>query len=125
MPALPFASVVRLVRPTLALAFLLGAPALAQTKNSTRQVGIDAAGYVAPASEYAAAATSELRDVVDRWSTDRAALQRRFAVEYSPERRTRLREFHRGWQQRLPGIDFDKLSQEGKIDYVLLRNRIS
>ena len=125
MSALPFASVVRLARPTLALVLVLGASAGAQTKNSTRQVGIDAAGYVAPASEYAAAATSELRDVVDRWSTDRAALQRRFAVEYSPERRNRLREFHRGWQQRLPGIDFDKLSQEGRIDYVLLRNRIA
>ncbi len=40
------------------------------------------------------------------------------------ERRTRLRDFQDAWLKALPGIDFAKLSQEGKADYVLLRNHL-
>jgi hypothetical protein len=33
-----------------------------------------------------------------------------------------MRQFYEGWRARLREIDFDKLTQEGKIDYVLLDN---
>jgi uncharacterized protein (DUF885 family) len=70
------------------------------------------------------AATSELRDVVQRFSTDRQALLRFHAVPGSFERRSRLRQFQTAWLNALTAIDFAKLSQEGKADYVLLRTHL-
>src|SRR5688500_1783560 len=61
------------------------------------------------------AATSELRDVVDRFSTDRNALQRFENVPGSSERRSRLRGLYQGWLARLPSMEFNRLSQEGKV----------
>jgi uncharacterized protein (DUF885 family) len=70
------------------------------------------------------AATSELRDVVQRFSTDRQALLRFYTVPGSVERRTRLRAFQDAWLQALQAIDFAKLSQEAKADYILLRTHL-
>lgn len=67
---------------------------------------------------------SELRDSVSLFSTDRAALNRRWTVEYSPARRARFTAFYTDWRNRLAKVDFAKLSQEGRIDYVLLDNRL-
>ncbi len=67
---------------------------------------------------------SELRDSVALYSTDRAALGRRWTVEYSPARRARFSTFFNEWRARLAKVDFNKLSQEGRIDYVLLDNRL-
>lgn len=67
---------------------------------------------------------SELRDSVMLFTTDRGALMRRWTVSYSPARAARLKEFYDGWRTRLTKIDFDRLSQEGKIDYVLLDTRL-
>ena len=67
---------------------------------------------------------SELRDSVALYSTDRAALGRRWTVEYSPARRARFRTFYADWRARLANVDFNKLSQEGRIDYVLLESKL-
>ena len=71
------------------------------------------------------AATSELRDVVDRFSADRQAILRFYTIPVSKERRERLRGFYQAWLTGgLPKVRFDRLSQEGQVDYVLLRNYI-
>jgi len=67
---------------------------------------------------------SNLRTAVTRYIEDRAAIQRRYPVQFSPARFERLREFHEAWRQQLGEMDFDSLNQEGRIDYILLRNRI-
>lgn len=67
---------------------------------------------------------SELRDTVELYAADRSALLRRYDVEYSPVRRERLREFTADWLGRLERIDFEGLSQEGRIDYVLLDHEL-
>jgi hypothetical protein len=67
---------------------------------------------------------SELRLVMERYGSDRAAILRRYPVNYSPVRHARLNDFYEGWQARLRELDFEGLSQEGRVDYVLLRNRI-
>jgi len=72
----------------------------------------------------AAGATSELRDSVERYSADRAALFRRYGMDYSPARRDRMREFYGDWRTRLGAIDFDALSQEGRLDWILLDNEV-
>lgn len=85
-----------------------------------------AAAAAAPArlAPPSATALSELRDTVAVVMSDRAALQRRWTVDYSPARADRLRSFYTDWRARLAGVDFDRLSQEGRIDYVLLDNRL-
>src|SRR5262245_16120316 len=72
----------------------------------------------------APATTSELRDLVDRFNLDRSAIQRFYTIQGSTTRRERLRTFYDTWLAKLPAVKFDSLSQEGKVDYVLLRNRI-
>lgn len=65
---------------------------------------------------------SELADVVERFQTDQGAINRRYDGIDSPEQRKRAAGFASSWRTRLNEIEFDKLSQEGKADYVLLDN---
>jgi uncharacterized protein (DUF885 family) len=71
-----------------------------------------------------ATATSELRDLVDRYDADRQAIQRFYTIPGSTMRRDRLRTYYEAWLQKLPSVAFDALSREGKVDYVLLRNKV-
>lgn len=84
---------------------------------------------VAPASAQdvaglVGAESSELAPVVERYSADRVALGRRWTVSYSPERTRRFNEFFSGWQQEIDALDFEALSLEGRVDYVLLLNEL-
>ena len=67
---------------------------------------------------------SEMADVVDRYTADQASLSRRYDASDSPVQRRRMREFFTGWRTRLAEVNFDKLSQEGRVDYVLLDNHL-
>ena len=95
-------------------------PAGIQLPPEARRTFAEPAAYV-PDLTKLVAATSELRDVVQRFSADRQALLRFYAVPGSLERRARLGAFQDAWLKALTGIDFAKLSQEGKADYLLLR----
>jgi hypothetical protein len=68
--------------------------------------------------------TSELADAVDRFSLDNTALRRRYDADDSPAHRRRMREFLEAWRARLREMDFEKLGQEGRADYVLLDNHL-
>ncbi len=65
-----------------------------------------------------------LRDTVERYTADRDALGRRYAVSYSPARRDRFRTFYSDWQTRLQAIPYDGLDVEGRIDWHLLDNGV-
>lgn len=65
---------------------------------------------------------SEMASVVEWFTADQQALGRRYDANGSPEQRRRMRAFYAGWRTRLREVNFDKLSQEGRIDYVLLDN---
>jgi len=56
---------------------------------------------------------------------DQASLSRRYDAADSPEQRRRMREFYSGWRARLAEVAFDKLAQEGRVDYVLLDNHLT
>lgn len=113
-----------------AMLLLVAAPAMAQNPDGF-QAGVDGARYVPVLNTLLAprGTESELRDIVTRFKADEGALGRRWNVEYSPGRRARFREYYRGWQAALGTLDFDRLSQQGRIDYVLmnhtLRNALS
>jgi hypothetical protein len=68
---------------------------------------------------------SDLRVAVTRYVEDRAAILRRYEVQYSPVRHERLRRFHADWQERLAELDVAALNHEGQVDFVLLRNRVT
>ena len=72
----------------------------------------------------AAPAASELAALVDRFNVDRAALYRRYDVEFSPERYARLTKFYSDWQHELARVTFDALGVEGRIDHRLLTSRL-
>ncbi|MGH9392228.1 MAG: DUF885 family protein, partial [Vicinamibacteria bacterium] len=82
------------------------------------------AGASLRADEPPVAAESELRDLVERFVTDREALSRRYPVESSPERFARLARFYEEWKARVEAVDFEPLGVEGRIDHVLLRTGI-
>jgi hypothetical protein len=67
---------------------------------------------------------SELRDLVDRFSNDRAAILRFYTIPGSATRRARMHAFYGGWQNALAAVNFDGLSQEGRVDFVLLRTKV-
>lgn len=66
--------------------------------------------------------TSETADVVARFSSDLQSLRRRYDAEGSPAQRRRMREFYLAWRSRVGQLAFDKLTPEGRVDYVLLDN---
>ncbi len=67
-------------------------------------------------------AQSELRDTVERYTLDQAGLGRRYAVDYDPTRRQRLRAFFQEWLGRQARVGYDRLGVEGRIDWHLLGN---
>jgi hypothetical protein len=83
------------------------------------------AGAIAPdTGGPARVSDSELRDLVERYTLDRFALQRRYPVESSPERYARFKKYFADWQARLAAVEFEPLGVEGRLDHLMLRSRI-
>src|SRR5215469_14035125 len=80
----------------------------------------------ASTSEYSDLDTSksEMRPMMERFAADRGNLQRFYNIAASPERRTRMRKFYEETRAALEARDFDSMSQDGKVDYVLFRNEV-
>ncbi len=68
--------------------------------------------------------TSELAPSILRYEVDRQSLYRSFPVESSPLRTGPLKDLFERWLSALASWDFEKLSQDGKIDYILFRNHL-
>src|SRR5262249_42078959 len=67
---------------------------------------------------------SELRPIIELYAVNRGSLQRSYQVSISTARRDRFRKFYLDELAGLQRLDFDSLSQEGKVDYVLFRNHL-
>ena len=106
------------MRPVAALTLTLcAAPLAAQTPRTPQQ-------WVPPLDSIRIVATSELRDVVARYTVDEQAMSRRWRTAFSSARRTALDGFYAAWRARLDAMRFDDLSAEGRIDWILLKNRL-
>jgi len=82
------------------------------------------------------ATASELRETIERYDADRRSVSHPYRLcsgsrhfgdclaEPSGARRARLRAFYQESLDHLKTVDFDKLSQAGKVDYLLLQNQI-
>jgi hypothetical protein len=116
------------------LALLAASSLSAQIPNGSQPVASKAPVKASNAAEALASVpnlnsliantTSELEPVIERYSADLASVQRRYDANDSPDQRRRMRDFYLSWRKRLTEIPFDKLKQEGKVDYVLLDNRL-
>jgi hypothetical protein len=100
--------------------FLLRSTAVAAQARPTATTPADPLASVPALGPLLAATTSEVADVIERFSADRAVLNRRYDAPDSPAQRKRMRELYAGWQSRLKEVDFGKLAPEGRVDYVLL-----
>jgi uncharacterized protein (DUF885 family) len=79
---------------------------------------------------------SELSALIERYTADREALGRYFGdhddtvsaaavAAVSTAHNERMARFYAEWQTALDRVEFDKLGQDGRIDYILLRNNLS
>jgi uncharacterized protein (DUF885 family) len=105
--------------------FLTSIPA--QTRNgSARQNGArpKTAQPVEAAEANGKAPVSEMRAAIERYSVDRGSLARSYPVNLSPARRERFRKFYTDSLTSLQKLDFDSMSQDGKVDYILFKNHL-
>src|SRR5215468_4721338 len=68
--------------------------------------------------------TCEMRPIIEYYLADRGSLQRSFFVNNSPARRERFRKFYQDALDRIQKLNFDAMSEEGKVDYILFRNHL-
>ena len=64
---------------------------------------------------------SEMRPVIERYVADRGSLFRSYPVESSPARQARFKQFYSDWLALIGKMNFDAMSQDGKVDYVLFK----
>ena len=112
-PALTYGLVALLILIT---CFLIKTPAQGSKPNGSRPKS-------APA-EPTESKDSEMRASIERYTVDRGSLQRSFPVATSPARRDRFRKLYTDWLTSLTKVDFDSMSQDGKIDYILFKNHL-
>ena len=65
---------------------------------------------------------SELRPLIQRFSADSQSLERSYAIPYSETRRARFDRFYSEQQAELGQVNFNTLSTDGRVDYLLFRN---
>src|SRR5262245_28316730 len=95
----------------------------AQTSNRTNGGG-RAKPVATAADPNGKAPVSEMRAAIERYTVDRGSLQRSYPVAYSSSRRERFKKFYDEWLASLQSLDFDSMSQDGKIDYILFKNHL-
>lgn len=105
----------------LSACLLISVPA--QTRNGGRSNGARPAHPAEPVNGKAAP-VSEMRAAIERYSVDRGSLARSYPVGVSPARRERFKKFYGDWLDSLKSMNFDSMSQDGKIDYILFRNHL-
>ncbi len=67
---------------------------------------------------------SELRAAIERYEADRGNLIRSAPAAGSPDRDRRIRQFTTNWIDRLGRLEFDHLSHDGQVDFLLFRNHL-
>jgi hypothetical protein len=66
-----------------------------------------------------------MRQVVEQFTADSKSLNRTYEVRVSPARMARFEKFDKDELAMLAGMNFDAFSEEDKVDYLLLKNRLT
>lgn len=67
---------------------------------------------------------SELYELAVQIRADYGSLARFYAIRNSPERRERFQEFFNDYMKKLEANNFNQLSKNGQVDYLLIKNYI-
>jgi uncharacterized protein DUF885 len=67
---------------------------------------------------------SELRGIIERYTADRGSLSRSYPVELSQGRQARFKQFYSDWLALIGKMNFDAMSLDGKVDYLLFKNHL-
>src|SRR5262245_22587734 len=81
----------------------------------------NAAGGDTPELNELDSSKSEMRPVIERYVADHGSLSRSYPVESSPTRLERFKQFYSDWLALIGKMNFDAMSQDGKVDYVLFK----
>ena len=65
---------------------------------------------------------NRMRPIIERFMVDMANYDRIYEIAVSPERFARMERFFRNWRSGMKTLDFDAMSLDAKIDYVLFSN---
>lgn len=66
----------------------------------------------------------DMQVLIERYRSDRDSLMRRYDVPMSPVREARIKKFYEDWLATLAATNFEKLNEDGKVDYLLLQNHL-
>jgi hypothetical protein len=69
--------------------------------------------------------TSEINDLMVQFREDEGSLVRFYVIPNSPERRGRLSSLYQEYLSRLDEVPFDKISYNGKVDFILFKRDIN
>ncbi len=69
-------------------------------------------------------AQSNFIDLVNSYAADKRALNKFYTHTESEEYYQRFATLYNHWEQKIKAIDFDALTQQEKVDYLLLKNKI-
>jgi len=68
--------------------------------------------------------TSDVHFLMTQYSADRGSLNRFYTVENSPERRERFQKLNTDYLQQLEKMNFNQLSVDSQVDYVLFQRTV-
>ena len=77
------------------------------------------------ASTTGALSVRKMPPLIEQFQADRASLYRAYPVPISPTHFTRLEKFYNDELAGLSSLDFNQLSEDDRVDYLLLRNLIT
>jgi hypothetical protein len=80
---------------------------------------------VPPVASLLAQPQSAFAPVIQRWSADRAALGRRYSVEYSPERLDRFARFTAAWSREVAAATPRTLDRAAQVDRLMLAAKLA
>jgi uncharacterized protein (DUF885 family) len=71
------------------------------------------------------APSGDLRELIERFESDRQSLARVYNVAISPACQERFKKFDEEWLDTIHKVNFSTLNEDGKIDYLLLQNHLT
>ncbi len=83
------------------------------------------AAFVVSARVFAADSIPDLHEVVRAVDADQSTVDRAYDLRWASATFDRKEQLYRDWLKNLTVTNFDALAQQGKVDYVLLRNDLS
>ncbi|HLO41646.1 MAG TPA: DUF885 family protein, partial [Phycisphaerales bacterium] len=76
------------------------------------------------AGESSADADGEMQSLIARFAADESDINGFYSITWSETRLNRLETLYKAQQARLSEVNFDGLDQDGKVDYLLQRNKL-